>query len=289
MLHRVLTGARFARISGTAFHPDSMLLSPAQRCLDVLELLADAPEGLALSAIGARLAIPKSATHRFLGLLEARGFVRQDAATRAYGLTYKLPALAFRYLAATGVADVAQPVLDALAASTGELARLAVVDGETLTWVAKAQGAHRGLRYDDEAGREVLLHATATGKVWLASLPEDEALAIVARAGRLGGAGAGPRAVRTVAALRRALRATRRRGWGEAVEEGETGVAAIAAAVRPPGGALAPVVATVSVAGPLTRMDEARRTAHAAAALDAARDLSALWPARAVRPRPLAA
>jgi carboxymethylenebutenolidase len=43
-----------------------VIYSPAQRCLDVLELLADEPEGLALSGIAGRLAIPKSAAHRFL-------------------------------------------------------------------------------------------------------------------------------------------------------------------------------------------------------------------------------
>ena len=256
-----------------------MLYSPAQRCLDILEVLSDAPDGLTLSRVGARLALPKSATHRFLALLEARGFVRQDPLTQHYLLTFKLPQLAFRYIAAIGLTDLAQPVLNALAASTGELARLAVVDGETLTWVAKAQGAPLGLRYDDQAGREVALHATATGKVWLASLAEGEAIAIVERTGLIGQPRFGPNAVTTPSALRRELRATRRRGWGEAVEEGEPGVAAVAAAIRTGSGEH--VVATVSVAGPLARMDRARRELHARNALGAARELGELWPARA--------
>jgi DNA-binding IclR family transcriptional regulator len=258
-----------------------MIYSPAQRCLDILEVLADAPDGLALSTIGHTLALPKSAAHRFLGVLEARGFVRQDEASRRYRLTFKLPQLAFRFIAATGVTDVAQPVLDALAARTGELARLAIVDGETLTWVAKAQGAPKGLRYDDEAGRAVILHATATGKVWLASLPEPQAVAIVERAGAIGARGYGPNAVTTLPELRRELRQTRRRGWGEAVEEGEPGVAAVAAAIRARDAADAAVVATVSVAGPSARLDAARREALARDALSAADELTALWPARA--------
>ena len=257
-----------------------MLHSPAHRCLDVLELLAEAPDGLALSMVGTRLSIPKSATHRFLALLAERGYVRQDPRSQRYMLTYRLPALAFRFIAATGVTDVAQPVLDALAARTGELARLAVVDGETLTWVAKAQGAARGLRYDDQAGREVILHATASGKVWLASLPEASALAIVERAGRLGREAFGPRAVTTMAALRRELRETRARGWGEAIEEGEPGVVAVAAAVRSHLGEGAPVAATVSIAGPLARLDAARRAALARDAIAAAAELTELWPAR---------
>jgi len=258
-----------------------MIYSPAQRCLDILEVLADAPDGLPLSRVGVRLALPKSATHRFLAVLEARGFVRQDPLSQHYRLTFKLPRLAFRFIASTGVTDIAQPLLNALAARTGELARLAVVDGDTLTWVAKAQGAPSGLRYDDQAGREVVLHATATGKVWLASLSESRAIEIIERAGQLGRARFGPNAVTTLAGLRRELRATRRRGFGEAVEEGEPGVAAVAAAVRARIDESAPVVATLSVAGPLARMDAARRNQLARDALAAARELTELWSARA--------
>jgi IclR family transcriptional regulator, acetate operon repressor len=258
-----------------------MIYSPAQRCLDILEVLADAPAGLALSTIGSSLGLPKSAAHRFCTLLEERGYLRQEPLTRRYQLTFKLPQLAFRYIAATGVTDVAQPVLDRLAASTGELARLAVLDGDTLTWVAKAQGAPNGLRYDDQAGREVVLHATATGKAWLATLPDAAAIAIVERAGIMGVRPMGPRAVATPAELRRELAATRRRGYGEAVEEGEPGVAAIAALVRARSAKEAPVVATLSVAGPLARLESSRRAALAEHTLAAARELTELWPARA--------
>ena len=257
-----------------------MIYSPAQRCLDLLELLADEPDGLPLAAVAARLALPKSAAHRFLALLASRGFVRQDAASGHYSLTLKLPALGFRYLAGTGWPDLAQPTLDVLASRTGELARLALVEGDSLTWVAKAQGASTGLRYDADAGRGVILHATATGKAWLATLPEERAIALVAREGRLGSRGLGPRALATVAALKRELRATRRRGWGEAVEEGEPGVAAVAVAVRPRDGPDADAFATVSVAGPLARMGAARRAELARMAQASAREIADLWPMR---------
>lgn len=254
---------------------------PARRTLDLLELLADAPDGLGLSAIAARLGLAKSVVHRLLTGLAERGFARQDPATQHYALTLKLAALGFRHLSATRIEEVCQPVLDRLAADSGELARLAVVDGGHMTWVAKAQGALAGLRYDADAGRDVILHATAVGKTWLASLPEETALALVARTGFATMAGLGPRAARTLGAVRQHLRETRKRGCGEAVEEGEPGVAAIAAAVRASPGPAAPVVATVSIAGPLARMNAARRAALRPPLLAAADDLTAVWPVRA--------
>jgi DNA-binding IclR family transcriptional regulator len=184
---------------------------PVQRCLDILELLADAPGGLALSAIGAALGLPKSATHRFLAALADRGFVRQNPASLHYALTLKLAALGFRHLSGTRLDEVCQPVLDRLAAESGELVRLAVVDGEGMTWVAKAQGAHSGLRYDPDMGRDVVLHVTASGRAWLATLNESAALALVARRGFAAPGRFGPAAPTRIAAFRTLLRETRRR------------------------------------------------------------------------------
>ena len=254
---------------------------PAHRTLDLLELMSDAPGGLALSAIAQQLALPKSVVHRLLAGLAERGFVRQDPATQRYALTLKLAALGFRHLSATRIEDVCQPVLDRLAADSGELARLAVVDGTHLTWMAKAQGALSGLRYDADTGRDVILHATAVGKAWLASLPEETALALVARSGFEGRPGLGPRVARTMGAVRQHLRDTRKRGCGEAVEEGEPGVAAIAAAIRASTASDAPVVGTVSIAGPLARMNAPRRAALRPRLLAAAAELTAVWPVRA--------
>ena len=253
---------------------------PAHRTLDILELLAEAPAGLALSAIGARLTLPKSAAHRLLSGLCERGFVEQLAANQHYALTLKLASLGLRHLAATRIEDIGQPVLERLALQTGELARLAVVEGEHMTWVAKAQGALSGLRYDADTGRDVILYATAVGKAWLASLPEAQALAIAARAGFTDLDRRGPRVARTLGALRTRLRETRRRGYGEALDEGEPGVAAIAAAIRASVAPGAPVVGTVSVAGPLARMDGPRRAALARDVLAAAADLTRYWPVR---------
>ena len=44
------------------------------------------------------------------------------------------------FLSNTGIVDIAQPLLDRLAQASGELVRLSVVDGERLTWVARAAG-----------------------------------------------------------------------------------------------------------------------------------------------------
>lgn len=60
-------------------------------------------------------------------------------------LTIKLVSMGLSFLSASGVVDMARPARP-LAQESSELVRLAVRDGDDLVFVAKAQGAARGLR-----------------------------------------------------------------------------------------------------------------------------------------------
>ena len=247
-----------------------------ERALDVVELLVDHPEGLPLSEIARELNIPKSATHRILTRLGRRAYVGQLEGWERYRLNLKLAALGLRFVARTNVFDICQPVIDRLAQETGEFVRLAVWDGAALTWVAKAQGAQHGLRYDPDMGHPVVLHATATGRAWLATLPEAEALKLVKLRGYSVPERFPKQRVTDESALASELRLTRKRGYGMAVEEGEPGSAAVATAIegtesyRSPG--------TLSVAGPIVRMQPARLKEIVPLLLKATHELAELWP-----------
>ena len=265
-------------------------MSAPERCMDVLGRLVEAaPVGLPLTRLADALGAPKSAVHRLLQALTEQGFVRQDPATQHYVATLRLATLGFRLLEAQGAADACQPALVALATEADAFARLAVVEGERIAYVARAQGARTSLRYEPVMGRPVRLHATATGKVWLASLPEETALRLwAAQAQGQESLPVGPRAITTRAALRSELRATHARGWGIAIEEGEAGVSAMAAPIRPAasGGAVAGVV---SLAAPSLWLTEARMQTLLPHLLRTAAEMAELWPLRAriAHPQPL--
>ena len=259
----------------------SSLITYVDRCLGVIEALAAASTGLPLGVLAEQLELPKSATHRLLQALARRGYVEQDSQTQEYALSLKMATLAFRFLDARRLPDIAQRILDALAASVGEYCRLALVEGEALVWVARAQGATQGLRYDPPMGREVVLHATATGKAWLATLPEQDALRIVCARGFETPPGFGPRVVTNVDDFRRQLDETRERGYALAIEEGEPGTVALAAAFRKSEAENAPVAGTVSIAGPRVRLGAARIAEIAPLLMQATRDLAQRWPLRA--------
>ncbi len=257
-----------------------MTIAAVERALKMLEALAGEPDGIDLGLLSTRLDLPVSATHRLLATLTERGFVSQDAASGAYGLTLKLAQLAFRDLDLRGLPDAGQIVLDALARRTREYCRLAVVEDEDLVWIARSQGATAGLRYDPPMGAGIVLHATATGKAWLASLPEADALRIVCARGFQASERAGPNAISDIDTLRSHLTETRRCGVALAVEEGEIGTVAMAIVFRAGPAADAPVAGTLSVAGPSSRMSEPRREEMALSLREAARDMAEIWPLR---------
>lgn len=252
---------------------------PAERCLSIIELLADDAREMALGEIAERLGLPKSGAHRLLATLVDLGWAEQDANTSFYRLTMRLTTLGQRFFVATGIPDVCQPVLDRLAGQCREFARLAVVDGDSLTWFAHAQGATVGLLYQPSlTTSNVPINVTASGKIWLTTLPIDKAIENALRIGFDTVGKYGPNAIRSVDALKRELAATAKRGYALAVNEAEPGVTAVAAAIRPVGGG--PTLGTVSIAGPSVRLTETRVREIAPLVIKTATELADLWPLR---------
>jgi len=252
---------------------------PAERCLDIIELLAERAASMPLGEIAEKLSLPKSGAHRLLATLVDLGWAEQDAETSYYRLTMRLAVLGQRFYVATGLPDMCQPVLDKLAQSCGEFARLAVVDGEGLVWVAQAQGARGGLLYQPSLNTNIVpLHRTAAGKAWLATLPTDAAMKRALNFEFNDSIKYGPKAVQNIEGFMRELKATAKRGFGLADSEAEPGVTAIALPIVPGEGMAA--VGTVSIAGPSVRMPEQRQQEIAQLVRAAALDLAKLWPTR---------
>lgn len=244
-----------ARRSGqpTAAGPSS--IASVERSLAILALLAGNRAGLRLVEVAAAIDADRANALRVLSVMEEQGFVFRDPVSDRYKLTFRLTALGFRHLEAAGVGQWAQPILDHLAAETQALVRLAVAERDGLRWVARAQGISGAIVVDPVQGKEVPLHATAAGKVWLAQLPEDDAVRLVLRQGFVPQT---PQTITTVEDLRNELRRVRERGYGTSEEEADPGVLALAVAIRSDEAA----VGTVSVAAPTTRATIAALEQH---------------------------
>jgi DNA-binding IclR family transcriptional regulator len=259
------------------------LSTALDRGLLILEHLAAHPDGLPLTLIADALDIPKSACHRLVVELNARGYVRQLNARGDYVMTTKVASLGLSFLSASGIVDIAQPLIERLADLSGELARLSVVDDDRLTWVAKAEGNRKGFRYDPDMGRDSRLSCTSSGHAWLLTLSDEEAVALVSRQGFGQPRDYGPNAPTTVKALLGFLHAARVRGYAMIDEVFAPGMSAVAVPVQRRG---RPALGVLSIAGPRTRLTTARIQALAPALLDAAAELAATSSASGLFSRP---
>jgi IclR family transcriptional regulator, acetate operon repressor len=217
------------------------------RALDILELLAAGPGTLGVTEVARGAGLPPGTAHRLLVALAGRGWVRQDAGRR-YGLGPA--ALVLRDASGQELASLAAQSLRDAVEATGETANLAVLDGDAMVYLAQAPSPHT-LRIFAEVGRRVPLHSTAVGKVALAALGSDAALA---RVGTLPPPRT-PRTLTSTPALRAELDRVRELGHAVDDEEQETGVRCVAVPVPLPG---SPLVAALSVSGPTERLTRRR-------------------------------
>jgi IclR family transcriptional regulator, acetate operon repressor len=243
-----------------------------ERTLGILELLSQHGDGMELATIADQLNIPRSAVHRLLADLARLGYVRQTRGHGDYLLTTKLVSMGLSYLSNSGIVDIAQPLLNRLAEASGELARLSVVDGDRLTWVARAQGARQGLRYDPDMGSDARLSCSSSGWAWLSTLDDDQALALVVKQGLGQPEDFGPGAPATLKAVMAAVQATRERGYSITTDTYSLGLSAVSAPIRFAG---QPAMGVLTIAGPTVRFTPERMEALAPELVSIAAQLAA--------------
>ena len=212
------------------------------RSLDLLEALAQEEKPVGVADLVELTGLPQGTVHRLLQSLHQRGYVRRDA-SRKYSLGTSAVRLADA--AQRSLARSARPHLAELVELSGETANLAVLEGDDVVYVAQVPSPHT-LRMFAEVGRHVPPHSTAVGKVLLAGMPRERALAVLRRTGLA------PRTSSTITdldAFDTELDLVVVQGWAADEEEQEAGVRCVAVPVGAPGA----VVAALSLSGPADR------------------------------------
>ncbi len=232
------------------------------RAADLLEAIAAAPEPETAPLLADACGLNRSTAWRILATLESRGLVERDPDTNRYRLGFAV----LRLAAAAGhepLVRIAHPLLRQLADASGETANLAVARRLELVYADQVQARH--VMAPNWLGHPVPLHATSTGKAFLAALTDDE-LAAVVRLERFTDT-----TITTLGALREELAAVRARGWAGSHGELEPGLWGVSAAALDVAGRPAAVLSVWGAEHRLRpRLDElGARTAEAARALAA--------------------
>jgi IclR family acetate operon transcriptional repressor len=241
--------------------------SSTLKALDVLELLAEAEDGLRLTDIAAGTGYPVSTARRLLiGLIE-RNYVEQDPKTSRYYPGTKILTLQAHGIRRRHIGRRAYPQLTRLRQQLDETVNLGVLS-ETSVIYLETLVPDSSIGFYAPPGTRMPLHCTAMGRVLLATLPET------ARESALASLDLKPYTPRTIvdpAALRASLAGVVERGYAVDDEEFAVGVRCLAAPIRDHTGG---VVAGVSVTALAARMPPARDAAVAPLVLEAARQIS---------------
>ena len=248
------------------------------RALDLLEAIGrQGREGARLSDLARGQSLSKAATYAILQTLLAHGFVADEgsATSRRYRLGLSLARLGDLAVANIALVDAALPVLRELTAELGLTSRVAILDDGYAVVVGRVD-APGAVRFDAALGRRELPHCSAVGKALLATLPAQEAAAILGR-GNL--PVRTPHTITDLGQLKAELAETARRGYAVDDEEDTEGVACVGCCVFDRTGAPA---GAISVTGLKQRGWGARRETLARAVARHAERISRLLGASAL-------
>ena len=222
----------------------------AGRALDLLEDLAvNGPSPL--HVLATRMKLPKSSLHALLRTMEGRGWIDTDATGTVYRLGIHSLLVGSAYLDGDLIVNRTGPVLDDLAAATGEAVHLGRLEGSHVVYTAKRESLHP-LRMFSAVGRRLPAYATALGRALLAERSDEHVLSTLPPVLE-------QTTVRTTtkpAALLAILEQARQRGYAVEDEESCIGISCFAVALP----FSTPAQDAISIAVPHARLDDALRT-----------------------------
>lgn len=150
------------------------------RVCDILDTLANSPEGVSLGDITEATGLPKSSVFRYLSALENRNYVERGHDVSIYKL-----GLAFRPQHTRGLArlaELARPALEQLRDKLDETTNLGVLDGTTVVHSVVCE-SRQMMRLAAYLGDRGYVHATALGKAMASGLSMDHVRSIIAVTG----------------------------------------------------------------------------------------------------------
>jgi len=155
---------------GAASEPHTESTSLSDRALAVLDYVTQTESPPGLMEIAVALNLPKATASRLCAHLQARQWLMRHERDRGFSPGPKLLQLAARALQADPRHDLRHALLLALVQDVGETVNLTMLDGSRVRYLDRVE-THWPLRMQLDVGSHVPIHATASGKLFLAQMP----------------------------------------------------------------------------------------------------------------------
>ncbi len=143
-----------------------------ERTLDIVEALSSNRTGIGVTELSKALNLHKSTVHRLLTTLMVRKYVEQDSESGKYRLSVKLFELGNAVLSKLNMRAHALPYLRELRERCRETVQLAIVDQNEVLYIDVLESPEK-IGVKAQIGERAPLYCTASGKAWLAGLPDE--------------------------------------------------------------------------------------------------------------------
>jgi DNA-binding IclR family transcriptional regulator len=238
-----------------------------EKGIDLLFLFDASRRVIDIKDLAAALGLPLRTTYRFVNTFRKRHVLLLEEGTGRCRLSPRLRRLLAAIEESGDITRVAGPLLTDLAAKSRETVQLFVLSGDDGILVHVVESPQT-LRVGPRTGQRVPLHCGAGTKVLLAYRTPEEWAAYIQRNGLKPYA---PHTVTDPETLQRELRRIRRTGFAVTHQEFTLGARALGVPILEPGGT---VTASLSVAGPDTRLTGQRARQLVPLAVETARQIS---------------
>jgi DNA-binding IclR family transcriptional regulator len=248
------------------------------RAFAILEEVARHRDGIGLAELSKTVGLHNSTTFHLAKTMVSLGYIRQERDSKRYRVGRPLFALAASSLDEIEMVNLATPILEELARSTGESSHFAVRMGDAVVVIARTSGPG-AFQLADRVGVVRPAHCTALGKVILAALRPDQLERFLER---LDLKPSTERSITEIPALKREIDEVRRAGI--AFDDGEFNAEVRCVAV-PVKDFTGQIIGALGISGPVWRLSIQALQSRARSVQSAADQLSAEFGAHGVATR----
>jgi IclR family pca regulon transcriptional regulator len=168
-------GADLARYAGD---PDFM--ASLARGLAVIRAFSGGTGRRTIGGLAQSTGLSRAAVRRCLYTLHELGYVGLDDRGH-YALRPRVLALGYAFLSSSSLVATARPLLERVSAAVRESCSMAVLEGDSIVYVARSTAARRIMSIDLGVGSRLPAYCTSMGRVLLAGLVPAERDAFLAR------------------------------------------------------------------------------------------------------------
>jgi len=143
--------------------------TPTMRLFSLLEVIAEKDQFFSLQSLVEETGLPKPTLHRMLQQLESAGMLQRDGDGRQYSTGVRLRRLAENLLLNNTMHGARHIVLRQLVEEAGESGNITAFSGSEVVYLDRVETA-APLRFYLHPGSRVPVHASATGKLFLAQM-----------------------------------------------------------------------------------------------------------------------